>query len=188
MHVQRLTLGLALLALSDVGLAQAPVQTATSPASSTNETTVASVNTPSIARSLSVIVYPAKNQTPHQQGIDETECYNWAKSNTGIDPQAPPAAAPPAEEKKPRGERVKSAARGAAAGAVIGEVANDDASQGAKVGATAGVIAGGQRSRAQQRAASESANANQQAAHEQQLATFRKAFGTCLTGKGYSTG
>ena len=167
-----------LLAMSSATLAQTatPAQPATSaPVAPTS-------------KALGVVVYPAKNQSAAQQSADESECYNWAQSHTGIDPNAPAAVPATAEEQKPKGERAKSAARGAAAGAVIGEVANDDASQGAKVGATAGVVAGGRRSREQEKAAAESAKANQQAAQEQQLTTFRKAFGTCLSGKGYSTG
>jgi hypothetical protein len=177
-----LLIEVASLALSAVAHGQAPP-----PAASTvpapHDATVAPTS-----KALGVIVYPAKNQTAQQQSVDESECYNWAKSNTGIDPTAPPPAPAEPAEGKPKGERAKSAARGAAAGAVIGEVANDDASEGAKVGAAAGVVAGGRRSREQERAADQSAKASQQAAQEQQLSTFRKAFGTCLTGKGYSTG
>jgi hypothetical protein len=141
-----------------------------------------------VSQSLGLIVYPAKQQSASQQSVDEQECYNWAKSQTGIDPQAPaPVAAAPAEPKQ-GGQRVRSAARGAAAGAVIGEVADNDADEGAKIGATAGVIAGGRKAREDKRETEQQAKSDVQAAQNEQRATFKKAFGTCLQGRGYTTG
>ena len=32
-------------------------------------------------------MYAAKEQTPAQQSTDEQQCFDWAKTNTGIDPQ-----------------------------------------------------------------------------------------------------
>lgn len=43
----------------------------------------------SISGSLGLLVYPAKGQAAKQQSVDEQECYNWAKTQTGIDPAAP---------------------------------------------------------------------------------------------------
>jgi len=40
-----------------------------------------------IASQLGLIVYSAKEQTPAQQSTDEQQCYDWAKTNAGIDPQ-----------------------------------------------------------------------------------------------------
>lgn len=140
-----------------------------------------------ISQSLGLLVYPAKGQTSAQQSVDEQECYNWSKAQTGIDPQAPPpAAAPPPEQKG--GQRVRSAARGAAAGAIVGEVANNDADEGAKVGAAAGVIAGGRQKREDKRAAEQQSKDQAQAAQTEQRATFKKALSTCLQGRGYTTG
>ena len=142
---------------------------------------------PVSAKSLGLIVYPAKGQDAAQQSTDEQQCYDWAKTQTGIDPQAPPpAAAPPPETKG--GQRVKGAARGAAAGAVIGEVADNDADEGAKVGAAAGAIAGGRQKRQDKKAAEEQSKSQQQAAQTERQTTFKKAMGTCLTGRGYTTG
>lgn len=142
-----------------------------------------------ISRSLGLIVYPAKGQSSSQQSVDEQECYNWSKTQTGIDPQAPPPAPEAnAAESKPGGQRVKSAARGAAAGAIIGEVADDDAGDGAKVGATAGVIAGGRRAREDKRAQEQQVKTETQAAETERITTFKKALGTCLQGRGYTTG
>ena len=38
-------------------------------------------------------------QPASQHSVDEQECYNWAKSHTGIDPQAPAAAATQPEQR-----------------------------------------------------------------------------------------
>jgi hypothetical protein len=142
-----------------------------------------------VSQSLGLIVYPAKGQTPSQQSVDEQECYNWAKTQTGIDPQAPATAtAAAAEQPKQGGQRIRGAARGAAAGAVIGEVADNDADEGAKVGAAAGAIAGGRKAREDKKAQEEQAKSQQQAAQTEQKATFKKALGTCLQGRGYTTG
>ena len=139
------------------------------------------------ASSVGLIVYPAKSQTAEQQSTDEQQCYDWAKEQTGIDLAAPPP--PPAEPKETQGgQRARSAARGAAAGAVIGEVADNDADEGAKVGAAAGVVAGGRKSREAKRAAEEQAKTETQATQAQRQETFKKAMGTCLQGRGYTTG
>ena len=140
-----------------------------------------------VAKSLGLIIYPAKGQTTEQQTTDEQQCYDWAKTQTGIDPTAPPPAPAPAEEAK-GGQRVKGAARGAAAGAVIGEVADNDADEGAKVGAAAGAISGGRQARKEKKASAEQAKSQAQAAQTEQQTTFKKAMGTCLQGRGYTTG
>ena len=157
--------------------------------------------TPAVAQSpatsVGLFVYAAKGQDAAQQSKDETECYGWSKTQSGIDPAAPapaPASTATAEaEKKGGGERIKGAARGAAAGAVIGDVANDDASEGAAVGAAAGVLAGGRQARKnrreQEEKAAEATAANADAAKaagQQQLDTFKRGMGACLEGRGYT--
>jgi hypothetical protein len=128
------------------------------------------------------IIYPAKKQSAGQQKKDDTECLAWAKTNTGIDPAI--ASQPVQQETGPAvggGERVRGAARGAVGGAVVGGVAGD-AGTGAGVGAAAGVVAGGARARQKQRAQNEQANQQQQ----QTLATYYKAYGACMEGRGYT--
>ena len=144
------------------------------------------------------IYYPANKQTAEQMNKDKTECDGWAKQTTGIDPvavaQTPaPAPAPPPAKTGPSGERVRGAARGAAAGAVVGEIASNDADEGAKYGAAAGVIAGGRKSRQQQAQAEQQAQAQQQqaaqsaeAAKQEKIATYQRAVGACMEGRGYT--
>jgi hypothetical protein len=173
-----------------VAAAQAGAQQAAPPA------TAAPV--PSPASSVGLFVYPTKNQDAAQQSTDETQCYDWSRTQNGFDPAAPaPAAAPAktaeAEKQGPGGERVKGAARGAAAGAVIGEVADNDASQGAEVGAAAGVLAGGRQAgknrQAQEQQAEQTAQANEdsaKAAQQQKVDTFKRGMSACLEARGYS--
>ena len=176
--------GVALLAEPQTEKPAAPPPApATTPAPAASATAVQPVS-----QSLGLIVYPAKGQSAGQQSVDEQECYNWAKTQTGIDPQAPAPAPTAAQESKPGGQRVRGAARGAAAGAIIGEVADNDADEGAKVGAAAGVLAGGRNARKEKHANEEQAKNEAQAAQTERISTFSKAVGTCLQGRGYTTG
>jgi len=153
---------------------------------------------PSPASSVGLFVYPSKNQDAAQQSTDETQCYDWSRTQNGFDPAVPAAAAAPAqtaeaEQQGPGGERVKGAVRGAAAGAVIGEVADNDAGSGAEVGAAAGVIAGGRQARKgkreQEQKAKQTAQANEdaaKAAQQQKVDTFKRGMSACLEARGYS--
>ena len=141
----------------------------------------------SLATSLGVVVFPAKNQTAEKQSQDEQECFNWSKTQTGFDPKNPSAtvqATPPAEPEG--GQRLRGAARGAAAGAVIGEIADDDASKGAGIGAAAGVLKGGAEKRRQRKEAEQHAEQQHQTAIQEQASLFNKGFGACLESKGYT--
>ena len=128
------------------------------------------------------IAYPAKGQSTSQQSKDDGECQKWAQQNTGVNPSAPPpaqAAAPP----PPKGGRAK----GAAAGAAVGAIGDNDVGDAAVKGAVVGGVAQRNRARGQQDAA---AAQNQQAQGQQQqdLARYWKAYGTCMSGRGYTVG
>jgi hypothetical protein len=128
------------------------------------------------------VAYPAKGQSAQQQQKDQSACYSWAKSHTGIDPakvasQPPPPSGPAVGG----GERVQGAARGAAGGAVIGAIAGD-AGKGAAIGAVGGTVVGGSRARRNQRAA----QANSQAQTQGAMDTFNRAFSACMQGRGYT--
>ncbi len=125
------------------------------------------------------IIYPAKGQSASQQQSDDGACYSWAKTNTGVDPAvvasvtAPP---PPA----PGGQRVVGAAVGATTGAIIG-----GDSQSAGVGAAVGVVGGGVAARRKNSQAA-AASQQQEAAKQNAMSTFYRAYGGCMTGRGYT--
>ena len=130
------------------------------------------------------IVYPAKGQSPEQQQKDLAECREWAKSSTGIDPAAPAQAAAPAEA--PKGQRVAGAVKGAAVGAVVGRVANDEAGKGARTGAVVGAMAGGAKKRQQEKEQKKQAEQQAQEKKNADLATYGRAVGACMEGRGYT--
>jgi len=110
--------------------------------------------------------YPAKGQAPSQQTKDEGECLAWAKTNTGIDPAAPPPAAAPQKS----GQRVN--------GAAVGAIGDNDVGEAAAKGAVVGGVA----KRNQRRGAQQQAAAQQQ----QDLGAYYKAYGACMGGRGYT--
>lgn len=147
-----------------------------------------------IHKKLNAFVYAAKQQSPEQQQYDEMDCYNWAKSQTSIDPMGPATPVQQVEkgENAAQGSRVKGAARGAAGGAIIGGIAGN-AGSGAAIGATVGTMRGGRAVRqgkkdAEQDYQQAQTQAQQQAAatDKQNIATFKKAFSVCAQGRGYS--
>lgn len=128
------------------------------------------------------IAYPAKGQSAAKQSKDEGECYAWARQSTGIDPAM--AAAPPPQETGPAGgggERVRGAARGAVGGAAIGAIAGDTG-EGAAIGAVVGTMRGGRQARQSQAARNQQAQAGSQEA----LNTYYRAYGACMSGRGYT--
>ena len=144
-----------------------------------------------LSSSLGLYVFPANQQTAQQQSNDETYCYGWARTQSGIDPmnitpQAPDQqTAANAADSATQGARAGGAARGAAAGAVIGAIAGD-AGTGAAVGAATGVMAGGAARRQARRDAKAAASQQAQMSVEQQKAAYNKAFSACMEGKGYT--
>jgi hypothetical protein len=144
-----------------------------------------------VSAALGLYVFPAKEQTAQQQSGDETYCYGWAKTSSGIDPanikaQAPDAqTAEKAADSATQGARAGGAAKGAAAGAVIGAIAGD-AGTGAAIGAASGVMAGGSARRQARRDAKAQSAQMAQASVEQQKAAYNKAFSACMEGKGYT--
>ena len=152
----------------------------------------------SLAATVGVYVFPGAGQEASVQSQDEAACYQWAVSNTGIDPfevqkqqaaqQEQAAAAQQQASQPPRGSGARGAVRGAAAGALVGEIADDDAGKGAAYGAAVGAVAGRRRGRAEQQQAQQQVQAQSQQAQqysEDQLGNFRKAFSACLEAKQY---
>jgi YMGG-like Gly-zipper len=131
------------------------------------------------------IIYPARGQSAQKQNTDTAECQLWAKQTTGIDPVAiaQQGANQPAVPQE-QGGRLRGAAGGAALGAMGGAIAGD-AGKGAAIGAVTGTVVGGVRQRRRNEAAAGQQQANNEQA-SQQMATFNRAVGACMTGRGYT--
>ncbi len=129
-----------------------------------------------------LIIYPGQGQSPAQQQDDEGECYIWARNQTGIDPMAQQATAPVAPPQE-QGRAVGGAMKGAIIGGII------DGSDGAKTGAAVGAVGGRMRQNSRNRAAQQQNQQQQQqvqSINAENQATFEKAYGVCLTGRGYT--
>ncbi len=135
----------------------------------------------SLQSAAQTFIYPSDNQSPEQQQKDEGECYVWAKGQTGFDPANPPKVVSAAPQQRKRG----GVLRGAVVGAAVGEIVDDDAGEGAAAGA---VIAGARQRRqnAEAQQQQQAAVATSQAEVDQQRATYNRAFGACIEGRGYT--
>jgi hypothetical protein len=152
----------------------------------------------SLASSMDIYIFPKAGQQAAQQSQDEATCYEWAVSNSGVDPfelqkqaQAEQQQAGAQEQQASqvgRGSGARGAVGGAAAGALIGEIVDDDAGKGAAYGAGIGAIRGRrQGAAAQQNAQSQvqQQSAAQQQSIEQNMLNFKKAFSVCMEAKEY---
>jgi len=132
------------------------------------------------------IVYPAKGQSGDQQRRDTSECQNWSKQTTGVDPvvlaQQMASSAPPPSG--PNGALAKGALGGAAVGAIAGSFSGR-AGQGAGAGAVVGMAGAGVRQHERQTAQAQQQQAAQARAADM-LATFNRAYAACMSGRGYS--
>lgn len=184
MNIQSLIVAGVAIATGGVALGQAAV----SPASGQK----------SLGSTLNVYVFPNAGQPASQQAKDEGECYQWAVSNTGVDPfeldkqsarQAQQTEAAKAQAGDAgKGSTRKGALRGAAVGALIGGIADDEWGKGAAIGAGVGGIGGNVRGRQKDKAATAEVEAEAQQARQvsaAQLDNFRKAFSVCLEAKKY---
>lgn len=152
----------------------------------------------SIASTLDVYAFPKDGQSSEQQSKDESACYDWATSNTGVDPFAAQKQAQQSQQQAEQqvaqaqgatqGAGAKGAVGGAAAGALIGEIAGNDVGNSAGWGAAVGLVAARRRSHAASEQAQEQAvvqGAQTQQATAEQIDNFKKAFSACLEGKNY---
>src|SRR6516164_5509561 len=96
---------------SSVAFSQQPAP-ATPPAAPAAAAPAAATSS-SLSSSLGLFVFPAKNQDATQQSTDEGACFDWAKSQTGIDPmnvKAPQPASEPSQAESANaggGQRVR---------------------------------------------------------------------------------
>jgi hypothetical protein len=115
--------------------------------------------------------YPSKGQSTKQQQRDKQECQAWATKQTGFDPSK--AAGAPREGGGAAGGAALGAARGATEGA---------AGEGAARGAARGRLLGAIRRRRQEREQEAGAAGGGQGTRED----YDRAFGACMTGRGYT--
>jgi len=131
------------------------------------------------------IIYPARGQSAQRQNSDTAECQLWAKQTTGVDPVVIAEQSANQQGGQPKqGGAIKGAAGGAAVGAAIGAIAGN-AGKGAAIGAVTGTAGGGLRQRRMNEAAASQQQSNQQQV-SQEMSTYNRAVGACMTGRGYS--
>ena len=138
----------------------------------------------SIAAASDFYVYPKNNQTADQQRQDEFECYNWAKGQTGFDPQAQYQTSTPPPSRSgsdPQGEIL----RGAARGAILGEIIDNDAGTGAAAGAAIGTMRRRDRMRQEQRDYEEWER-RETARYNELRNNYNRAFKGCMEARDYS--
>ncbi len=129
-------------------------------------------------------IYPKNDQTTEQQQKDKSECYNWAKGETGFDPQAQYRTETPAPQQSSSGPD-GSMARGAARGAALGAITGNDAGK----GAAAGAAIGGMRKRDRQRQEQKDYDRWQQeetAKYNEKRSRYDRAYKACLEARDYS--
>jgi hypothetical protein len=144
--------------------------------------------TASLNKSLGVYVFPAKEQKPEQQAADEQACYSWGVQQSGVDPLNMTPTAPAPVDKGPDGSVVAGAAVGAMGGAIVGGIVHPGyhgggaAATGAVIGAMGGAMHKAKKDAAKEQQAKQTAAATDKA----KIDSFKKAYTTCLQGKGYS--
>jgi len=130
-----------------------------------------------------VIAYPKNGQTQEQFQMDQYQCHQWAKGQTGVDPTQP-AQQPAAPTGPPPAAGVAASATGGAiVGTMIGAMTGhpgQGAAIGTAVGASTGMMRAGAKGK-KQAEAKKQADAQAQADRAQ----YDKAYGVCLEGRGY---
>ncbi len=129
-------------------------------------------------------VYPKNDQTTEQQQKDKSECYNWAKGETGFDPQAEYRTETPAPHQSSSGPD-GSIARGAARGALLGEIVDNDAGKGAAAGAAVGAMRRRDRQRQEQNDY-ERWQQQETAKYNEKRSRYDRAYKACLEARDYS--
>ncbi|WP_163339516.1 glycine zipper domain-containing protein [Desulfopila sp. IMCC35008] len=133
-----------------------------------------------------LVVYPANNQPAEQQTKDQDECRQWASGQSGYDPNSAPVAEAAPQPNQTRA-RDSSIVKGAVAGAAVGGLGGSMGGKfgkGAATGAAAGMALGAVKEHRENQQGSQAAQADSQSAALE--ANFKKAFATCLEGRGYT--
>ena len=128
-----------------------------------------------------LFVYPARGQSDEQTARDKEECHDWAVKQTGVDPvQLAAAATAPPKSEGGAGGALGGAGLGAARGAISGD-AGAGAMQGVGIGRLIHAVRARRKMEEQQNAAAQA-----QQDRQAQLQKYDRAFGACLTGRGYT--
>jgi hypothetical protein len=133
---------------------------------------------PGHAPAQDVYAYPSSGQTEEETARDKEQCHAWAVGQTGVDPEK--LAAETAPSAGATGGGLGGAGLGAARGAMSG-----DAAGGAVRGVGVGRLIHAVRARRQMEEQHESAPGPHQE-RQMQLQKYDRAFGACLTGRGYT--
>jgi hypothetical protein len=146
----------------------------------------------SVPAQLGLVVFPAKGQSKDQQAADENDCYDWAVTNTGVDPakvtvntDSAAAAGKAKGDSAAQGAGARGAARGAAGGAIVGGIAGD-AGTGAGIGAVTGLAAGRRAKKQAQKQGEQQGVTQANAEAAGKIDAFKKGMSACLEGKGYT--
>ncbi len=146
--------------------------------------------------SVEVYAYPLRGQSTEQQRRDRYECHLWAVQQTGVEPSAltvSPGGTTRVYSGAPPGATMAGTAAG---GAFIGAITSHPrhAAEGAIIGTLIGALIGSATEVAvaqdvdRRNEAIRQTEAQQRAAVEARAASYRRAMGACLEGRGYRIG
>ena len=127
-----------------------------------------------------IYVYPTRNQSDEQTARDKEECHDWAVKQTGVDPVKVAEQAPEKSKAAGGGSLLGGAGLGAARGAAAG-----DAGAGAMHGVGMAGLLRVVRARRQMQEQHESYMQSHQE-QQNQLDNYDRAYGACLSGRGYT--
>ena len=145
------------------------------------------------AASAAIYFYPSQGQAVARQERDRFECYQWARSQTGIDPGMTPVRGTTTMIVEPQVTGA-GAAVGAVTGAAVGAATSGRHGSGgavvlgAIIGSMFGAATENANANARAQAQAQAEDARSQVAASQQVDAFRRAMGACMSSRGYSIG
>jgi len=158
--------------------------------------TILATSSPAQAAQFGAYAFPRNEQTPQQQAQDEGFCSQWASQQTGLNPallqykqEQAMEAQKQAYMQANRPTPIRKVGRGALTGLALGAM-NDGMDSGGGKGAAMGATLmasrglGDMAERKNQMALEQAANSNQSVQAE--TASYLRAYGACMEGKGYS--
>ena len=140
-----------------------------------------------------IYFYPSQGQAVARQERDRYECYQWARSQTGIDPGMTPVRGTTTMIVEPQVTGA-GAAVGAVTGAAVGAATSGRHGGGgavvlgAIIGSMLGAVTESANANARAQSQSRALDLRSQAAESQQVDAFRRAMGACMSSRGYSIG